>query len=77
MLSAMTGKTVLPEPDVGREVDHLADSVARLAELIVNQYAAMEDQLRLMTILERRIGSLEENVSCLQGRSLRVVERKN
>jgi hypothetical protein len=77
MRRAMTGKTVLPEPDVAHEVDHLADSVARLAELIVNQYAAMEDHLRLMTILERRIASLEENVSCLQGRSLRVVERKN
>jgi hypothetical protein len=68
----MTGKT-LPEPDV----DHLADCVARLAQLIVDQYAAMEDHLRLMRAMDARIGDLEEKLSTMQGRSLRLVERKN
>jgi hypothetical protein len=73
----MTGKTILPEAELAREVSHLANSVARLAQLIIDQYAAMDDHLRLMRAIERRIGDLEENVSTMQGRSLRLVERKN
>jgi hypothetical protein len=73
----MTGKTVLPEAELAREVSHLATSVARLAQLIIDQYAAMEDHLRLLRAMEQRIGDLEENVSTMQGRSLRLVERKN
>jgi hypothetical protein len=72
----MIGKT-LPEPDVGQEVEHLADCVARLAQLIVDQYAAMEDHLRLMRAMDARIDHLEEKLSTMQGRSLRLVERKN